>query len=29
MDNSAVMCDEVIQLYNEGTKSSPTNFNEK
>ena len=27
MDNSAIMCDEVIQSYNEKAKTIPTNFN--
>ena len=29
MDNSAIMCDEVIESYNEETKTIRTNFNEK
>ena len=29
MDNSAIMCDEVIESYDEGTKAIPTNFNKK
>ena len=29
MDDSAIMCDEVIQSYDEETKTIPTNFNEK
>ena len=29
MDDSATTCDEVIESYNEETKTIPTNFNEK
>ena len=29
MDDSAITCDEVIESYNEETKTIPTNFNEK
>ena len=29
MDNTAIVCDEVIESYNEETKSVQTNFNEK
>ena len=29
MDDSAVMCDEVIESYDEETKTVPTNFNKK
>ena len=29
MDNSAIVCDEVIETYNEEIKTIPTNFNEK
>ena len=29
MDNSAILCDEVIESYDEETKAIPTNFNEK
>ena len=29
MDDSAITCDEVLEPYNEGTKTIPTNFNEK
>ena len=29
MDDSAIMCDEIIELYNKETKIIPTNFNEK
>ena len=29
MDDLAIMCDEVIESYNEETKTIPTNFNEK
>ena len=29
MDDSAITCDEVIELYNKVTKTIPTNFNEK
>ena len=29
MDDSAIMCDEVIQSYDKETKTVPTNFNEK
>ena len=29
MDDSAIMCHEVIQSYYEETKTVPTNFNEK
>ena len=29
MDNSTITCDEVIESYNEETKTIPTNFNEK
>ena len=29
MDNSAIMCDEIIEWYNEETKTILTNFNEK
>ena len=29
MDNSAITCDEVIESYDEETKTIPTNFNEK
>ena len=29
MDDSAIMCDEVIESYNGETKTIPTNFNEK
>ena len=29
MDNSAIICDEVIESYDEETKTIPTNFNEK
>ena len=28
-DDSAIMCDEIIESYNEETKTIPTNFNEK
>ena len=28
MDDSAIICDEVIQSYDEETKTIPTNFNE-
>ena len=29
MDDSAVMCDEVIESYDKETKTVPTNFNKK
>ena len=29
MDDSAITCDEVIESYDEETKSIPTNFNER
>ena len=29
MDNSVIMCDEVIETYDEEIKTIPTNFNEK
>ena len=29
MDDSAIMCDEVIESYNEESKTIPTNFIEK
>ena len=29
MDDSAIMCDEITEPYDEETKSIPTNFNEK
>ena len=29
MDDSAIMCDEIIESYNEETKTVSTNFNEK
>ena len=29
MDDSVIMCDEIIQSYNQGTKTVTTNFNEK
>ena len=29
MDDSVIMCDEIIQSYNQGTKAVTTNFNEK
>ena len=29
MDDSVIMCDEIIESYNEGTKTVTTNFNEK
>ena len=29
MDDSTIICDEVIKSYNEETKTIPTNFNEK
>ena len=29
MDNSSIICDEVIELYDEEIKTIPTNFNEK
>ena len=29
MDDSAIICDEVIESYNEKIKNIPTNFNEK
>ena len=29
MDDSVIMCDEIIESYNEGTKTVITNFNEK
>ena len=29
MDDSAIICDEVIKSYNEGIKAIPTNFDEK
>ena len=29
MDDSAIMCDEIIESYDEETKTIPTNFNEK
>ena len=29
MDDSAIMCDHVIEAYDEETKTIPTNFNEK
>ena len=29
MDDSAIMCDEVIQSYDKETKTVPTNFNKK
>ena len=29
MDDSAIICDEVIKSYNEEIKTIPTNFNEK
>ena len=29
MDNSAIMCDEVIESQDEGKKAIPTNFNKK
>ena len=29
MDDSAITCDEIIESYNEETKTIPRNFNEK
>ena len=29
MDDSVITCDEIIELYNEKTKTIPTKFNEK
>ena len=29
MDNSAIICDEVIESYDDETKSIPKNFNEE
>ena len=29
MDDSAIICDEVIKSYNEKLKTIPTNFNER
>ena len=29
MDDSVIMCDEIIESYDEETKTIPTNFNEK
>ena len=29
MNNSAIMCDEALEQYDEDTKTIPTNFNEK
>ena len=29
MDDSAIMCDEVIESYDEGTKTALTNFSER
>ena len=29
MDDSEIICDEVIKLYNEEIKTIPTNFNEE
>ena len=29
MDDSVIMCDEVIESYEKETKAIPTNFNEK
>ena len=29
MDDSAVMCNEIIETYDKETKTVPTNFNEK
>ena len=29
MDDSAILCDEVIESYDEETKTIPTNFNQK
>ena len=29
MDDSAIMCDEVIETYDQETKAIPTYFNEK
>ena len=29
MDDSAIICDEVIESYDKETKTIPTNFNEK
>ena len=29
MDDSVITCDEIIESYNEETKTFPTNFNEK
>ena len=29
MDNSAIICDKVIMLFDEEIKTIPTNFNEK
>ena len=29
VDNSAIMCDEMIELYNDETKKIPTNFNKE
>ena len=29
MDDSTIMCDETIELYDEKTKTIPTKFNEK
>ena len=29
MDDSAITCDEIIELYGEETETIPTNFNEK
>ena len=29
MDDSMIMCDEIIESYDEETKTIPTNFNEK
>ena len=29
MDDSAIMCDEIIESYDQETKTIPTSFNEK
>ena len=29
MDDLEIMCDEILELYDEKTKATPTNFNEK
>ena len=29
IDDSAIMCDEVIESFDKGTKTNPKNFNEK